>query len=276
MRVELLLSVVEGDVKTILSGMGLECPAVVINQCDRMGMSIATGRGGELRIYDFPERGVGRSRNEAILRARGEILLFGDGDMEYYPGYAQKIEEEFDRHPEADMLLFNVEVEQSRSTYWNTGYKRVRWYNAGRYGAVSFAIRRKALLDSGVMFSLLFGGGARYGSGEDSLFLQRLLERGMAVYTSPVCIGRERPGQSSWFQGYTEKFFYDKGVLYRHLYGGGRRGFWPVLVAKCLGRRFVFARRRQWLDRLSWQMAVYYLDKGVELCPWSEAHKQEG
>lgn len=101
---------------------------------------------------------------------------------------------------------FNIEVEESRRTYHITERKRVHWYNCGRYGAVSFAVHRDSLLASGSTFSLLFGGGAKYSNGEDSLFLAEFLRKGYKVYTAPVTIGREEAGDSTWFHGYNEKF----------------------------------------------------------------------
>ena len=126
---------------------------------------------------------------------------------------------EFEQNPSADMILFNIEVNESRRTYHITERSRVHWYNCGRYGAVSFAVRRESPLASGVTFSLLFGGGARYSNGEDSLFLKEFMRKGYRVYTAPVTIGREEAGDSTWFNGYDKKFFYDRGVLYHYLYG---------------------------------------------------------
>ena len=154
----------------------------------------------------------------------------------YEPGYAEKISAEFERNPHADMILFNITVEESRRTYHITRRGRVRWYNCGRYGAVSFAIRRESLLSSGVTFSLLFGGGARYGSGEDSLFLKEFMDKGYELYMALVTIGREEAGESTWFSGYDEKFFRDKGVLYRYLYGR---------LARAMALRFLLAHRHR-------------------------------
>ena len=78
------------------------------------------------------------------------------------------------------MIIFNITVEEERRTYHITERKRVRWYNCGRYGAVSFAIRRDRLLESGITFSLLFGGGAKYSNGEDSLSLTAFIKKGYA------------------------------------------------------------------------------------------------
>ncbi len=219
MKVEVLASVMHEEPDALIHRMGLDSDAVIINQCDRLDYQEKEVSGHRIRFYSFPDRGVGRSRNEAILRAEGDICLFSDGDLVYRPGYAEAVAAEFVQNPDADMILFNVIVEESRKTYHITERKKVHWYNCGRYGAVSFAVRRESLLRSGVTFSLLFGGGARYGSGEDSLFLKAFMDEGYLVYTAPVTIAEEKAGESTWFEGYNEKFFRDKGVLYRHLYG---------------------------------------------------------
>lgn len=235
MTVQVLASVMNEEPAALIERMGLDSDAVIINQCDRLGAQEIDHNGHRVKFFSFPDRGVGRSRNEAILRADGDICLFSDGDIVYEPGYAQAVEAEFLRRQDADMILFNVTVEESRRTYHITRRKKVRWYNCGRYGAVSFAVRRDSLLASGVMFSLLFGGGAKYGSGEDSLFLKEFMDKGFSVYTAPVTIAREEAaGKSTWFEGYNEKFFRDRGVLYRYLYG---RLAWAMAL------RFLLAHR---------------------------------
>ena len=201
MRVQVLASVMNQSMENIVNKMNLESDAVIINQCDRLGYEEMEKNGLRLRFFSFPERGIGRSRNEAIMRADSDICLFSDEDIVYEAGYAQKIAAEFERNPKADMILFNIEVEEARRTYFINSRKRVHWYNCGRYGAVSFAVRRESLLASGVMFSLLFGGGAKYSNGEDSLFLKEFMGKGYRVYTAPVTIGRESAEESTWFAG---------------------------------------------------------------------------
>lgn len=218
LQVEVLVAAMNREPEELAEQMNLDSDAVVINQCDRYGYEQMERKGHRVRFYSCAERGVGRSRNQAIMKADRDICLFSDEDICYWEGYAQQIAEEFAKNPRADMILFQIDVEKDRQTYQITERKRVRWYNCGRYGAVSFAIRTESLFDSGIMFSLLFGGGARYSNGEDSLFLMELIRKGFKVYTAPVSIGWERAGESTWFQGYNRKFFYDRGVLYRYLY----------------------------------------------------------
>ncbi len=254
MNVEVLASVMNSSVKDIAAHMNLDSDAVIINQCDCLAQEETEYKGHRVRFFSFPERGVGRSRNEAILRAEGDICLFADEDIVYEEGYAQAVSREFERNPKADMILFNITVDKERRTYHITERKRVHWYNCGRYGAVSFAVKRSSLLKSGVTFSLLFGGGAKYSNGEDSLFLKEFMDKGYQVYTAPVTIGRECAGDSTWFEGYNEKFFYDRGVLYCCLYGK---------AARMLAWRFLLAHKEVVCREVSLKQAYGWMEKGI-------------
>ncbi len=254
MKVQVLASVMNEIPEDLVNRMRLESDAIVINQCDRLDFQQLSCKGGLVGFYSFPDRGVGKSRNEAILRADGDICLFSDGDIVYETGYEKAIAEEFERNPKADMILFNVTVEEARRTYHITERKKVHWYNCGRYGAVSFAVRREALLKSGVTFSLLFGGGAKYSNGEDSLFLKEFMSKGYQVYTAPVTIAREEAGESSWFAGYNEKFFVDRGVLYHYLYGK---------LARAMALRFLFAHKAKMCAEVPMKQAYIWMKRGI-------------
>lgn len=254
MTVEVLVSAVDKDPHRLVEEMHIGTNAVIVNQCDHYDTEFFCHRDREIRVFHMAERGVGLSRNTALMRADGDICLFSDQDIVYDKNYGQKILRAFAECPSADMIVFNIEVGEERRTYYNTELKRVRWYNCGRYGAVSFAVRREKLLESGVTFSLLFGGGAKYSAGEDSLFLKQFMDRGYRVYTSPVVIGREREGDSTWFSGYHEKFFFDRGVLYRFLYGP-LAGLW--------GFRFLFVHRKKVCREIPLWDAWRIMERGI-------------
>lgn len=254
MKVEVLASVMNQTMEDIAKQMNLHSAAVIINQCDKLQQEEMEYNGHRVRFFSFPDRGVGKSRNEAIMRADSDICLFSDEDIVYVDGYAEAIAAEFVHNPKADMILFNIEVEEARRTYHITERKKVHWYNCGRYGAVSFAVRRDSLLASGVTFSLLFGGGAKYSNGEDSLFLKEFMSKGYQVYTAPVTIGKESAGDSSWFAGYNEKFFYDRGVLYHYLYG-------KLAVAMAL--RFLLAHKSKMCESVSLKQAFTWMRQGI-------------
>ncbi len=253
-RVQVLASVVNQNPQELVEKMKIETDAVIVNQCDEEGALTFLHHGRNIKVLNMAERGVGLSRNTAMMRADGDICLFSDQDIVYETGYGEKISRTFGEHPEADMIVFNIEVGEARRTYYNEKFKRVHWYNCGRYGAVSFAVRREKLLESGVTFSLLFGGGARYSAGEDSLFLKQFMDKGYRVYASPVTIGKETEGESTWFQGYHEKFFFDRGVLYHFLYGR-LAGLWAF--------RFLLAHREKLCQEMELREAYRTMKKGI-------------
>lgn len=257
MKLEVLISAVNCEPEKLIEKMGIEGNAVLINQCGKDAEEIIPGENGEIRVFSFAEKGVGRSRNRALERASGDIILFSDDDIEYISGYEKLVCDEFAAHPEADALFFNVNVCEARRTYFNQDYKRVHIWNGGRYPAYSIAVRKKALDRAGVKYSVLFGGGAKYSCGEDSLFIRDCLKAGLKMYRTTVLIGREAEregGESTWFKGYDEKFFFDRGVLYYFLYKG---------LASLMGFRFIYTKKNVMCRDISWKKAYSLLKSGI-------------
>ena len=259
MVVQLLISAMFAEPKELIKKMNVSSEAVLINQCDQNSFEsffVQDEKGNErlIRAYSFCERGVGLSRNNALLRADKEISLFSDEDIVYVKDYEKRILDEFEKHKEADVLLFNVEVCEERRTYFNGDFHRVRWYNCGRYPAYAIAIKTDKMHSSNLTFSLLFGGGAKYSNGEDSLFLNDCLKAGLKMYATDVVIGKEEPRESTWFSGYNRKFFYDRGVLYHYLYGG---------MAKVWGLRLLLKNKKTMCKDISFKRAYTYLKDGI-------------
>lgn len=254
MKLQVLVSAVDQDVSTMAERMHLESDAIIVNQTDHFGYSEYTHNGRRIQCYEFMEKGVGLSRNNALMRAEGDIVLFADEDIVYDKGYEKRVLEAFDRHPEADFLLFNLRVGEARATYYTKEYHRVHIWNAGRYPTYSFAVRRARLHAAHITFSLLFGGGAKYSNGEDSLFLRDCLKAGLRIYAHTACIGREQERESTWFSGYHEKFFHDRGVLYHYLYGK---------LALPLSLRFLWVHRKTMCRKISVGKAFRMMRAGV-------------
>lgn len=255
MNLQVLVSAVNQEVSSLAERMRLESDAIIINQTDHFSYAEYTHNGRRIQCYEFQERGVGLSRNNALLRATGDILLFSDEDIVYNKGYEKQVLDAFREHPEADFLLFNMHVGESRATYHTEKYHRVHIWNAGRYPTYSFAVRREKLFASHITFSLLFGGGARYSNGEDSLFLKDCLKYGMAVYAVPVEIGAEQERESTWFKGFTEKFFTDRGALYHFLYGR---------LAYLMALRFILAHQRVMCRDIPSKKALALMRRGIK------------
>ena len=239
---------------SLLDKMNIQTDAIVGNQCDRDEI-LRTSHGRKKLLWlSMQERGVGLNRNMVFMRATADICVFADDDMVFYDGYPEVVRELFEKYPEADMIVFDLDEDRPRRKKL-TKVKRVGRSNYGRYGAARLALRREPVQMAGISFHLLFGGGAKYGSGEDSIFLHDCLKKGLKVLAVPVAIAKlhdDRP--STWFQGYNEKYYFDKGVLYAQIYG------WRapmIALYNCL--RHGKGRYKEW----GWKRAYGKMREGI-------------
>ena len=253
-RVQLLVSAVERDAAELARKMHINGDAVIVNQCDRYGYEEMAKEGYRIQVFSMQERGVGLSRNTALLHASADICAFADDDIVLEEDYQERISRAYEQLPDADMILFNVRVAPARRTYWNEDIHRVGYWNYGRYPTFSITARREALLRGNVHFSLLFGGGARYSNGEDSMFLRDSLKAGLKIYAHTSCIGEEKERPSTWFEGYNRKYFRDRGVLYHYLYGR---------AALPLSLRFLWKKRQEMCREVSRRQAYRWMKDGV-------------
>ena len=68
------------DDKSLIKRMNIHSDAIIINQTDSFSKETWNENGNNFEWYNLEERGVGLSRNNALLRATGNILLFADDD----------------------------------------------------------------------------------------------------------------------------------------------------------------------------------------------------
>lgn len=255
MSLQVLISVLNKEVRNLAQDMNLQSDALIINQCDCEEHITYSHRGHEISCYSFSERGVGRSRNHALELAEADICLFSDEDIVFDDGYEEKVLEAFEKNPEADVITFNFRVDERRRTYFNEKPHPIHWRNYGRYPAYAIAIRLKSIREKEIKYSLLYGGGAKYSCGEDSLFLHDCLKKGLHLFAETAILGCEQYRESTWFEGYTEKYFFDRGVLYADLYG---------TFAEILGFRYLLKNRTRMCKDIVFWKAFSLLRKGVK------------
>lgn len=255
-NLEVLISALCKDPFVLASHMNLECDAVIVNQSNTdRSYDFRTTNGVNVRVIESSDRGVGRSRNAALDKADSKIVLFSDDDIVYRKGYADSILKAFAADPKADVILFNVDVKENRRTYHIDKTTYVHQGSVGRYPAYAAACRLENIRRAGIRFSLLFGGGAKYSNGEDSLFFMDCLRAGLTVKAVPVTIGKEEPRKSTWFNGYNEKFFKDRGVLFHFLYGKYAY-IWAV--------RFVLVKKRKFKYSMKISKAFKLMKAGIK------------
>lgn len=195
--------------------MNIGCSAVFANQTDRCEVEVANVNDKTWMMISTNTVGVGLNRNIALLAADADIVLFADDDISYYEASLEGVKEAFQKWPDADVMIFSTDLEKNGQIYKKkrVPHKRMHIWNSLRYGTYAIAAKRESLLRANIMFHQCFGGGCIYGSGEDTLLLVECFKRGLKVYSYNYILGKCNKDSSSWFTGFNEKFFYDKGAL---------------------------------------------------------------
>lgn len=214
MKVEVLVATMEQEDTRKYYDMNLKCDAIFANQHNRYDFKDELHLKNRVRMITTADRGVGKNRNQALMMSEAEICILADDDMIYENDYLETVEYAFNKLPMADIIIFNIDTigKETRKRREICKIKRIHKFNCLNYGAARIAFRRESILKKNIWFSMLYGGGAKYSSGEDSLFLIEALKKGCKIYAYPKKIADVKQEESTWFNGYNDKLFLDKGV----------------------------------------------------------------
>jgi glycosyltransferase involved in cell wall biosynthesis len=228
--------------------MNIHSDVVFANQCDRTSYEEYKFESFKAKMISTQTRGVGINRNIALSYASAEICLLADDDVRYYDDMAERVIAEFDAHPDTDVIIFHLETDDPvrKQQKYNKTKKWPR-YKGLPWGGIRIAFRLKSIRKANVWFSPLFGGGAIFPSGEDSMFLHDLRKAGLVFYVSKETIGTVSFEESTWFTGYDEKYFFGKGAIYKAL--RPRTTFlWMIYIAFRIKQcALTFTQKMKWM-----------------------------
>lgn len=220
MELEILLATMNQKNDSVLETMNVQSNIIVCNQnAELTSYEKYTKPNYNVRWYNFEEKGVGLNRNNALFRSTADICLLSDDDIVFLENYKKTILDTFEKNPKVDVVIFNLYDENNKKDNIKKK-KRVHSLNCGRFGAVRIAFRRLKIIKNSICFNQLFGGGAMFTAGEDTMFLRDCLKKKLKVIAVPDCILKlSNCRRSTWFNGFDQKFFEDMGSSYCRHYG---------------------------------------------------------
>ncbi len=206
----------ENEPDNFLDTVNFRTDAIIGNQCDVNKNETFDFNGNRITVLSRDERGVGKNRNTVLLHSDADIVLFADNDVSYFDDYPEKIESFYKSHPDADVVIFNFKTQRGDGPVYDivNKTKKAGLRDITKFGTTAISAKRESVLKKRISFSLLFGGGAKYSAGEDSLFLTDCYEKGLNIYLCDSTVGSVTHRESTWYRGVTEKLVHDRGALY--------------------------------------------------------------
>lgn len=211
-EIQVLVSCMHQNDAAILKRSNIRGAALVVNQCDYDRVDTSTFS----TIINTTERGLSKSRNMALKNSTGDICLICDDDEILYDSYEILIQQAYIQFPDADIIAFQI---KDAGKSYSPRSKRLNYLTVLKIASWQITFRKNSIINSDIWFDETLGSGVSKAGGEEIMFLYDCLRKNLKIYYYPVCIGRMIVGNSQWFHGFTEEFFFDRGVFTRKLMG---------------------------------------------------------
>lgn len=254
-KIQLLLSTMHQNNKGKLSDLNIQTDMVVVNQCSNEEEEQFFWDKHEITWINSKGRGLSKSRNLALQRASAPYVVLADDDLEYVDGYESVISQAFEEHPQADIITFQVEgIEKVFKKYSRKG-KKISFLSSMHISSVEIAVRLESIKKAGIQFNEMFGAGAKYCMGEENIFLFQCLKAGLHIVYVPKKIASLHIGESTWFEGFNQKYFYDRGATFCEMFGK----FSNVIILF-----FAIKKHYVYKDECSFYQAIRNMNKGCK------------
>lgn len=252
MKLEVLLSCMHQVDASLVTRSGLTGDVVMINQTDREDYQEFSSSNGKVRMYSTCQRGLTKSRNQAINLSRADVCMLCDDDERFVANYEERILQAYQDLPQADVIIFKME---NRPASFPDQVMRLRFPKIMKVSSWQISFRRESLQRSGVRFDELLGAGSGNGAEEELKFLLDCQRAGLVIYYVPVVIASVAQEASTWFSGFTETFFENRGATTRYILGSSVAGLYAVY--------YVLRKKHLYADQITPANALRATFRGI-------------
>lgn len=252
MKLEILLSCMNRADGKIVADSRITGDVLVVNQCGREDRREFPTAEGRAIWIDSSTRGLTVSRNLALEASRADICLLCDDDEIFQPDYRETILNAYDSLPQADVIIFNM---VNRPATLGDSVRKIRFPQTMRVSSWQISFRREHLMHAGVRFDELLGAGTGNGAEEELKFLTDCEKAGLQIYYVPEQIASVAQAESTWFSGFEETFFYNRGATTRYILG------YPLAAAYAI--YYVVRKKAMYADQITMPQALKAIFRGM-------------
>lgn len=216
MNLEVLVSTMNRDDLNLIDVMNIKSDVLIINQSSQYSKNIELTNKFNIRLLNYNEKGLSKSRNRALKNAKGDVCLIADDDVRYHENYAEKITKAHEKYTNYDIIVFAVPTTNaSRAKSYYTTKKKMGYIRSLKIASFEISFKRESIINKNISFNEKFGAGSgQHSMGEENIFIYQCLNKGLKVLYLPIEIGTVTHEESTWFSGYNEKYFMDLGACY--------------------------------------------------------------
>lgn len=231
----------------LISKMKIKGNSVVINQCPDMEKIPDNIDGVMQKFYSYKEKGLSKSRNKAIEKCQSDIFLIADDDMQYVNNYENIVRDAYEKYKDADIIAFYVSSDNKNNIKPKLKEGKINFLTTFKLQSVQLSFKTESIKSQNIKFDENFGAGSELYMGEENIFLIDCLKSKLKIYSYPVEIARLTDRESTWFSGYTSKYFQVKGACFSRI----SKHFWLLLFIQ-----FVLRKRKEYINTISTKSAL--------------------
>lgn len=124
-----------------------------------------------------------------------------------------------------------------------------------KVSSLQISFKKKSIEDKNIRFDTKLGAGSGNGAGEENKFLLDAYDNGLQIYHYPVNIANMMERESTWFKGFDEEYFYNRGASTRYILG-----FWQSCAYALY---FVIFKYKMYKNNTSFISALKNIFQGI-------------
>lgn len=252
MKLEVLMACMHQEDDTLVKKSKISGDIIVINQCDKNGYFEYKTQKGLAKIFCTTQRGLTKSRNMAIEISDADICLLCDDDEIFEENYEQKILQAYKQLPQADVIILKM---KNRKASFADKVQRIKFPKTMKVSSWQISFKRQSLKRAGIKFDELLGAGTGNGAEEELKFLIDCEKSGLKIFYVPIIIASVGQTESTWFDGFTEQFFINRGATTRYILG------FPLAFIYAI--YYVLIKKKLYANQISPYQVFYATVKGM-------------
>ncbi|MRI84621.1 glycosyltransferase [Aerococcaceae bacterium WS4759] len=243
MNIQIIVSTINNSIENLDKSLLEFENLIVVNQKpNKEDNSVIRKSINNIEWVDIDQKGLSKSRNFGLLQANSELIYLTDDDVILGKDFKEIVISSFLKNNEADILAFQVNGINKKYKNYPEKKLRIGYLKSLKLSSVQLVIKTEFIKKNNLLYDELFGAGSLYKMGEENIFLFDSLKKKANIKYIPLEIAQVYIGDSSWFSGYDEKYFFDRGAIFFRMFGS---------VAYLYSFIFCFRKKKLYKDNFS-------------------------